>query len=61
VSQVGKHEEEEELPLACQTAIVKRRQVVNDSGVIRYGDWAKVSDVDAALSELCSTEVRLQR
>ena len=44
---------DEEVPLACQTAIVKRRhrRASAGAGLARYGSWAQHSDLEAALRE----------
>ena len=45
-------EDEEEVPLACQTAIVKRRhRRTSAMPVSRYGSWAQQAELEAALLE----------
>ena len=46
-------DEDEDVPLACQTAIVKRRhrRASAGAGLARYGSWAQHSELEAALRE----------
>jgi len=46
-------DEDQDVPLACQTAIVKRRhrRASAGAGLARYGSWAQHLEVEAALRE----------